>query len=147
MSDALTSVVGGWTTTHDAEHAFHGAWDDLEHSGAFACTMFPAPGEVAIVVSGSASALPNGARAFVFPGHHRLVGEVSVHELVSGSAITHVRGIGGAELPAHALVDTQGFIRPHVDGGRLLLLTRPAGEGRLVPFEQPHPTPCCVDHA
>lgn len=146
MNVALTSVVGGWTTTHDAEQAFRQLNDDFRCPPRFACTVFSEPGEVAVVVSDSVSALLHGARAFVFPGHRRLVGEVSVNELVSGSAITYVRSIGGEDLPPDALIDTQDYVRPTVDGRRLVLTTRPAGQGHHVPFEQPHPTPCCVDH-
>ena len=42
-------------------------------------------------------------------------------------------------------ITTHDFVRPRVQGGRLVLTVQP-GEHGYAPFEQPDPTPCCADH-
>lgn len=156
MTPACSSIVGAWSSTHDAELAFRaGAADGSTGSrAAYACTVFAqvGPGNgsggaaVEVVTAADAVHLPEGARAFAFPGHHLLVGVVAVGDLLSGSAIDEVHGLGGLDPGQDELVDTQSFVRPQVEGGRLVLRVRPAADGLLVPFEQPDPTACCADH-
>lgn len=146
MTVTCSSIVGGWTSTHDAEHAFrerHATGSRATYAG----TVFvPGRTEVEIVVGDDPSALPEGTRLFVFPGHHLLVGALAAGDLVDGTGIDEVRGVGGLDPAEDALVDTQDFVRPRVEDGRLVLHVRPSAEGLLVPFEQPNPTPCCADH-
>jgi hypothetical protein len=85
-------------------------------------------------------------RAFRFPGADALVGVLAVQDVVARSAVDRVEGIAGRTPPPDALLDTQSWVRPELVGGSLVLLTRPGTGGRLVPFEQPHATPCCEDH-
>jgi hypothetical protein len=87
-----------------------------------------------------------GGRAVLFPGSDRLVGVLTVDEVITLSAIDRVEILGGA--PAHPTteIDTRDFVRPHWRAGALVLTTTPAAGGRLVPFESPTPTPCCAGH-
>jgi hypothetical protein len=145
VTTACSSIVGGWTTTRDAEHAFHDRHLAQSRAG-FACTAFLGEGtEVAVLVSHQVADLPEDARAFVFPGHARLVGVVAVGDLVATSGVEVVQGLGGLHPSGGDLIDTQQFVRPRVRNGRLVLTVRPGADGILVPFEQPNPTPCCAD--
>ncbi|CAN5573795.1 hypothetical protein BH10ACT10_BH10ACT10_00170 [soil metagenome] len=146
MTYSRSSIVGGWISTRDAEHAF-GERHAAGSRAAYAGTVFvPGGREVEVVVGDDPAALPEGARMFVYPGHHLLVGALAAGDLVARSGIDQVRGLGGVDPVVDDLVDTQAFVRPLVERGRLVLLVRPAAGGMLVPFEQPHPTPCCADH-
>ena len=69
----------------------------------------------------------------------------AARDVVDRSAISTVRLIGGA-LADDAVLDTQQFVRPTYEDGELVLVTRPAAGGRLVPFEQPRQRACCSDH-
>jgi hypothetical protein len=84
-------------------------------------------------------------RAVIYPGVERLVGVLSVAELVARSAITRVKLIGGADptVEPDTLVDTRDFVRPQWMDGELTLVATPAPAGRIAPFEVPNPTPCC----
>jgi hypothetical protein len=88
-------------------------------------------------------------RAVVFPGVRRLVGALTVEQVLAASAIERVTVLGAAEPgPApETLVETRDFVRPQWLDGRLTLVTMPAAGGRVAPFEVPNPTPCCADHA
>lgn len=68
-----------------------------------------------------------------------------MREVIDLTAIEAVVGLGGVPASKDQVVDRQGFVRPVVEGGRLTLRVRPAGQDRLVPFEQPYATPCCAD--
>lgn len=172
---ATVVLDGGWSTTSQAEHALHESAARLGFRPRTACTEFrtdparvvvlvelddppPAglitesvtesggPAPVAGSVAGTGSAVTTG-RAFVFAGSPTLTGVLRVHDLLYRSAIDDVLLIGGTQVGPGVEVDTQDFVRPVFRDGRLVLLTRPGAGARVVPFEQPHPTPCCADHA
>lgn len=86
-------------------------------------------------------------RAVVFPGCERLVGELSVSELLEVSAIERVDLLSGPPPSPEARIATADFVRPLWDAGALTLHTVAAAGGRLAPFEVRTPTPCCADHA
>jgi hypothetical protein len=86
-------------------------------------------------------------RAFVFPGMAELERTVSVEMLLARTAVDDVVLLGGVTAAGPDRIDTQNFLRPEFSAGRLVLRVRPSAGGELVPFEQPHPTPCCADHA
>lgn len=88
----------------------------------------------------------HGGRAVLFPGVDRLVGTLTVGELLANSAIERVVVLGGSALE-ETLIDTRDFVRPEWRSGQLTLVATPAGPGRIAPFEVPNPTPCCADHA
>jgi len=86
-------------------------------------------------------------RVVLFPGSERLTRTLTVGEVLACTAIDRVRVLAAGEPdPATPLV-TRDFVRPRWSGGELVLDTQPAIGGTLVPFETPHPTACCVDHA
>jgi hypothetical protein len=85
-------------------------------------------------------------RAVRYPGVERLVGTLSVAELLAASAIERVHVLGGAPTAADTLIDTADHVRPQWQNGVLTLIAVPAANGRLAPFEVPHPTPCCAAH-
>ncbi|MEU8614086.1 hypothetical protein AB0C29_39475 [Actinoplanes sp. NPDC048791] len=82
----------------------------------------------------------------LYPGVERLVGTLSVAEVLELSAIEKVEVLGGGAADPAALIDTGDFVRPQWQAGQLTLLTSPAAGGRLVPFETRYPTPCCAAH-
>jgi hypothetical protein len=142
----VLSFEGGWKTTRDAEQAFPDAAADAGRRIRLACTHFAPADEV--VVSTQAEPLEplEGGRAFLFPGSEALTGRMQVAELLAATAIERVVALGGRELGADDVLDTQGFVRPTFVGGSLVLQARPGIGGVFVPFEQPNPTPCCADH-
>lgn len=85
-------------------------------------------------------------RVVVLPGAEHLVGVLDVGELLRGSAVEAVVGLGGLVVPDDAVVDTRGHVRPRLAGGRLLLDVQPARDGRWVPFESPVHRACCSAH-
>ena len=85
-------------------------------------------------------------RAVIYPGVDRLIGTLTVGQLVAVSAIERVQVLGGSPPAADASVDTRDFVRPQWIDGALTLVAMPAAGGRLVPFEVADPTPCCADH-
>ena len=93
-----------------------------------------------------AAAADRGGRAVVYPGVHRLVGTLTVAEVLAAGAIDRVEVLGGGPADPAALLDTRDFVRPQFRDGELVLVTTPAAGGRLVPFETRHPTPCCAAH-
>jgi hypothetical protein len=88
----------------------------------------------------------SSGRAALYPGVERLVGTLSVAEIIARSAIDRVDVLGGGPADPETLVDTGDFVRPQWHAGALTLTTTPAAGGRLVPFETRHPTPCCSAH-
>ena len=85
-------------------------------------------------------------RAVRYPGAERLVGVLTVAELLSVSAIERVHVLGGAPADPQTLIDTRDFVRPQWMDGALTLVAAPAANDRIVPFEHPNPTPCCAAH-
>lgn len=163
MTVASTPV---WRTTGEAEHALLGLTGPTVlathfHAGAVVVTAETAQGDVSVLTgAGSDDAAPEdhavvmalhrdrrGGRLFRFPGMPTVTGVLRVTDLVAKSSVDDVVMIGHREpLDAEALVDTQGFVRPLFVQGRTVLVVRPAQDGLAVPFEQPDPTPCCLDH-
>jgi hypothetical protein len=164
---ATVLLDGGWSTTSEAEHALHQVAARLGLRPRTACTEFrtapnrvvvsfelpgPLPAELIELpeFSESSTAAEPGARdqarAFIFPGSDTLTGVLPVAELLSGTAVEAVVMMGGLAADPQAELDTQDFVRPVYRDGRLVLLTRPGTGDRLLPFEQPNPTPCCADH-
>ncbi|WP_422773727.1 hypothetical protein ACN28C_13015 [Plantactinospora sp. WMMC1484] len=86
-------------------------------------------------------------RAVRYPGVDRLVGVLTVADLLAASAIARVTVLGsGGEPDPGTPVETRDFVRPHWRDGRLTLVTTPVAGNRIGPFEVPDPTPCCADH-
>jgi hypothetical protein len=93
-------------------------------------------------------AAQRSGRAVLFPGVERLVGTITVGDLLATSAIERITVLGGdPDPPPDTLIDTRDFVRPQWLDAKLTLVTAPAGPGRLAPFEVPNPTPCCADHS
>jgi hypothetical protein len=138
-------VAGGWESTRDAEHGYWAVRGLVGCGYTFVCTTFE--GVERVVVSGAddVADLPDHARFFSFPGLDNLVGTLSVGDLLLVSAIDEVRALARVVPSLDDTVDTQGFVRPRLQDGRLVLTVQP-GEHGYVPFEQPNPTPCCADH-
>lgn len=63
------------------------------------------------------------------------------------SAIGRITVVGGGPAAPDTLVDTRDFVRPQWRDAVLTLMATPVAGGRIAPFELPHPTPCCADHA
>ena len=155
-------TASAWRTTGEAEHAVLGLTGTPSHPDVVMATHFvdgavvvTAAADGPVEVWGSAADLTEPAdrhtarrsgRLFRFPGADDLVGRMTVAQLVARSAVDDVVMLGGQPLDPDTVVDTQGFVRPHFEGGRVVLHVRPAADGVAVPFEQPHPTPCCADH-
>ena len=147
MSGAPAVHDGGWATTAQAERGFADGVAGGGHTVRLACTHFrPERGTVLVTAQGERFTPVDGGRAFIFPGSDLLVGTWAVGEVIARTAIEEVRVLGGATPPDGAVLDTQDFVRPVFDGGRLVLHVRPGLDGGFVPFEQPDPTPCCADH-
>jgi len=84
-----------------------------------------------------------------YPGVERLVGSLPVAEVLSATAIERVVVMGlpdRPDAPGDTLLDTRAIVRPQWMDGRLTLVTMPAPDGHVAPFEVPNPTPCCADH-
>ncbi|MEV4714923.1 hypothetical protein [Micromonospora sp. NPDC049374] len=85
-------------------------------------------------------------RAVRYPGADRMVGTLTVDELLAAGAIERVVALGGAPVTPDTPVHTRDFVRPQWQDGELVLVTMPHHAGGLAPFEVPDPTPCCADH-
>jgi len=98
------------------------------------------PARTALVEAGAGEA----GRAVRFPGSASVTGRVTVADLLAGTAIEQVVGIG-VEPAGTDVVDTgpNGFLRPRFSGGRLTLLVERAAGGVLQPFEIEDPHQCC----
>ena len=145
MNGQRFCVVGGWESTRDAEHGYWAIRDLIGCGYTYVCTTFEGPKRVVVSGADDLSDLPEQARLFVSPGIGNLVGSFTVGDLLLVSAIDEVRALAGVVPALDDRVDTQDFVRPRVQGGRLVLTVQPAEHGH-VPFEQPNPTPCCADH-
>ncbi|GII24588.1 hypothetical protein [Planosporangium mesophilum] len=88
----------------------------------------------------------SGGRAVYYPGVDALTGTLTVAEVIERSAVERVVMLGGAEAAPETVLHTLDYVRPTWTDGRLTLVTRPAPEGSLVPFELKYSTPCCADH-
>ncbi|PRY23954.1 hypothetical protein [Pseudosporangium ferrugineum] len=87
-----------------------------------------------------------GGRAVLYPGVEHLTGDLTVERLLTVSAIGRVEVLGGTAADPSAVIRTNDFVRPLWRAGTLTLVTMPAADDRLVPFETRHPTPCCTTH-
>ena len=112
--------------------------------GALAFDHMPEGGAL---VARDLHAARSGGRAVVYPGVERLVGRVTVGDVLAWSAIERISVLGGGAAPDPAVeLETRDFIRPQWTDGRLTLMALPAPGGRIAPFELPNPIPCCADH-
>ncbi|GAA1513545.1 hypothetical protein GCM10009677_53270 [Sphaerisporangium rubeum] len=94
-----------------------------------------------------AHATGTGGRLVLFPGHGALTGTLGVAEIMARSGIERVVVLAHTGDPApDTPVVTRDFVRPQWCDGKIVLLTMPAADGRLMPAEVPDPTPCCADH-
>ncbi|NGM15572.1 hypothetical protein ENC19_24505 [Verrucosispora sp. CWR15] len=85
-------------------------------------------------------------RAVCYPGADRMVGTLTVAELLAAGAIERVVALGGTPVAPDMPVHTRDFVRPQWQAGELVLVTMPHHAGGLAPFEVPDPTPCCAAH-
>jgi hypothetical protein len=138
-------VTGGWESTRDAEHGYWAVRDLIGCGYTYVCTTFEGPQRVVVSGADDLVDLPDQARFFSFPGIDNVVGTVSVGALLLVSAIDEVRALADAVPTLEDRVDTRDFVRPRLQGGRLVLSVQPAEHG-YVPFEQPSHTPCCSGH-
>ncbi|MCW6007721.1 hypothetical protein K1W54_24695 [Micromonospora sp. CPCC 205371] len=106
-----------------------------------AADLTAASGEAA-----AAHAAGRSGRAVLFRGVGFLLGTVTVAEVLAHTAIGRVTVLGGGSAEPDRLLVTRDFVRPQWTDGVLALVTMPAIDGQLVPFEVPDPTPCCADH-
>ena len=95
----------------------------------------------------AAAAHGSSGRAVVYPGSARLVGDLTVAQILAASAIDRITILGGGTPAPSAVVRTGDYVRPQFHAGELVLTVMPAAGGTLVPFETRNPTPCCADHA
>ena len=98
------------------------------------------PARTALLEAGAGTA----GRAVRFPGSTQVSGRTTVADLVAGTAIEKVVGIG-VEAAGTDVVDTgpNGFLRPTLTGGQLTLLVERTAGGVLQPFEIEDPHVCC----
>ncbi len=111
----------------------------------------PPQGEEVLRPAAAAAAAAHEARrsgrAVIYPGVERLVGVLSVAQVLQLSAIERVQMLGSATPPApETPLETGDFVRPQWMQGALTLVATPAVGGRIAPFEVADPTPCCADH-
>lgn len=88
----------------------------------------------------------SAGRAVHYPGVDLLTGSLTVAEVIERSAIEQVIMLGGADAAPETILHTLDYVRPMWKDGRLTLVTRPAPEESLAPFELKNSTPCCADH-
>jgi hypothetical protein len=79
-------------------------------------------------------------RVIQFPGQQHLRGVMSLADVTTLSAISHVICVGG-EAPTQTKLVTHDHVRPSFQAGHLTLLVAPLDDDCLVPLEQPlvHP--------
>jgi len=138
-------VAGGWESTRDAEQGYWAVRDLIGSCYTYVATTFEGPERVVVAGADDLADLPDQARVFAFPGLDNLVGTLTVGELLLLSAVDEVRALAQLIPDLDDRIDTQGFVRPRLQDGRLVLAVQPGPHG-FVPFEQPNPTPCCADH-
>ena len=139
-------VAGGWASTRDAEHGYWEARDLIGSCYPYVGTSFEGPERVMVCGADDPRELPDLTRLFVFPGYTLLCGTMTIGQVLLTTGIDEVRGLAGDAPALDDVLDTQDFIRPRRQDGRLVLTVRPAEGNCFVPFEQPNPTPCCADH-
>ncbi|WP_233512726.1 hypothetical protein [Micromonospora deserti] len=88
----------------------------------------------------------SSGRAVRYPGSDRMVGTLTVAELLAGSAVERVVVLGGPPAGPETPLHTRDFVRPRWQAGELVLVVTPHRSGGVAPFEVPDPTPCCADH-
>ncbi|MDO5627820.1 MAG: hypothetical protein Q4G43_05800 [Mobilicoccus sp.] len=76
-----------------------------------------------------------GGQALAFPGMDRLIGTLSVTEILDRSAIEAVSEVAGEPLDGCDEVVTGPGVRPRWSFGPLTLHVQPHGDGLYVPFE------------
>jgi hypothetical protein len=175
MTSTVAGQIVGLDLGHDtieaAEHWLHELMHRLGHpAGLIACTHLvyaPVP-HVAVSLSspvgedllwpteapdtdGARTAAAehearSAGRAVHYPGVEALTGSLTVAEVIERSTVERVVVLGGADVSPGTVLHTLDYVRPIWKDGRLTLVTRPAPEGSLIPFELQHPTPCCADH-
>jgi hypothetical protein len=98
-----------------------------------------APTSSAALDAAAEHAARRSGRAVLYPGVRRLVGRVTVAELIGKSAIERVvlHGSPDAEPAPDVLVETRGYVRPQWMDGALTLVAVPAADGRIAPLEAP----------
>jgi hypothetical protein len=94
----------------------------------------------------AAAAHGRSGRAVRYPGVDRLVGVVTVAEILGGADIEEIAVLGGGTVGPDDEIVTRDFVRPQWVDGVLTLLVQPTAGGRYVPFEVADPTPCCAAH-
>ncbi|GIF37403.1 hypothetical protein [Actinoplanes xinjiangensis] len=99
-----------------------------------------------LTVAAATAAAGRFGRAVRFPGVERLIGPLTVSEILQRSSIARVEILGSGPAAPDTIVETGDFVRPQFRDGELILVTTPAAGGKLVPFETRTPTPCCADH-
>ena len=145
MNGQRFCLAGGWESTREAEHGYWSTRDLIGCGYTYVCTTFEGPERVVVSGADDLTDLAEQSRLFVFPGIINLVGTLTVGDLLLVSAIDEVRALAGVVPELDDRIRTQDFVRPRVQGGRLVLTVQP-GEHGYVPFEQPNPTPCCAEH-
>jgi hypothetical protein len=68
-------------------------------------------------------------------GIRDLDGRLPVEEIVARSGVSEVRSVDGRRLEADTPIDTEGWVRPNLLGGRAVLVVREEA-GRFVPNER-----------
>jgi hypothetical protein len=145
----LDSVAGVVACTHPVRAPWPHVAVSLAVPGSDVPDGLP---EVPVPLAGAAEearaahAAGRSGRASHFPGRDLLVGTLTVAELVAASAIDAVVVLGAPPPRPDTPVETRDFVRPQWMDGRLTLVTAPARDGHLAPFEVPNPTPCCAQH-
>ena len=94
----------------------------------------------------AAAATGTSGRLVHFRGAEELTGRLRVADVLASSAVQEVVMVGGAPHSDDTVLDTGGFVRPRLEGGRVRLLVQPGAGGVLVPFERENPHRCCEDH-
>ena len=98
------------------------------------------------VTAAKAHARRRSGRALVFPGQAALHDDVSLPDLLAGTAIEQVTSVHGPHNP-RALVRCYGYARPLYRGGRLVLPVAHDDPMLLHPIETRYTRPCCgQDH-
>ena len=137
-----------------ADSADH-LWELLDHAfpaaaaGSVArCVGKRRSGPIALQLAAESAARAHlvgaSGRAVHFPGVGRLVGTVTVNDVLAWTSIDAVRVLAQGAADPEARLVTRDFVRPRWSAGRLVLDVQPAVGGTLVPFEVPAPTPCCA---
>ncbi len=84
-------------------------------------------------------------RAVHFPLSVDISESVSAKNLINGSAVDAIIAIG-EELPSDAQIQSNGYIRPTMNSGRLELFVERIAGGFFAPVERESPHECCGGH-